>query len=355
MTRSDFEIEPFAFREAGPAWEAERRSGAARPRASRATPRRPRPRPVRRWPATIGYIEPAHCCACPAHAPEPVTDGELYEFETLELETPASMPTLRLGSRGSAVVDLQRRLAAAGFSAGAADGIFGSRTDAAVRLFQRARGLKADGVVGPLTWGALLGTPTAPQPAPGTGSPSDPQVTVPSGVLISDNAVRVLKGILRAAGLTRATVTSGRRTSSEQARIMYKLIERNGVSYAKNLYASSGDAVIDEYAAAKGGRQEFDRHQARDGDEDQTTGLPERVTSLQRQLRCVRRRALVHQRRCRFQARARFSGVERCNQDVSLATGGSGVPHRDRAHVKSYVKSQIPSPNSQGKPVEGAG
>ena len=60
-------------------------------------------------------------------------------------------------------------------------------------------------------------------------------MTIPSGVLISANAVRVLEDILRAARLTRATVTSGRRTSTDQARIMYKLIERNGVSYAKNL------------------------------------------------------------------------------------------------------------------------
>ena len=138
---------------------------------SRATPRRPRPRPrpLQRWPGGFGYIEPVQCCACPAQVPEPVTDGELYEFETLELETPAGMPTLRLGSRGAAVVDLQRRLAAAGFSAGPADGIFGSRTDGAVRSFQRARGLKVDGVVGPLTWGALLGTPAAPAPQPRTG------------------------------------------------------------------------------------------------------------------------------------------------------------------------------------------
>ena len=144
----------------------------------------PRRRPPlgRRRPGAIRFIEPADCCACPAHRPELVTDGELYEFETLELESPASMPTLRLGSRGSAVIDLQRRLATAGFSAGTADGIFGSNTDAAVRSFQRARGLGADGVVGPQTWSELLGTTTAPQPAPSTGSPSDPQVTIPSGV-----------------------------------------------------------------------------------------------------------------------------------------------------------------------------
>jgi Putative peptidoglycan binding domain len=252
MTRSDFDIEPFAFREDRHAWETERRSGpAALTRTTRGTPRRRRPPLGRRWPGAIRFIEPAHCCACPANGVEFAADDERFEFEAVELESPAGMPTLRLGSRGSAVIDLQRRLATAGFSAGTADGIFGSRTDGAVRSFQRARGLGVDGVVGPQTWGALLGTTTAPQPAPNTGSPSEPQVTIPSGVLISDNAVRVLKDILRAAGLTRATVTSGRRTSSEQARIMYELIERNGVSYAKNLYASSGDDVIEQYVAAK--------------------------------------------------------------------------------------------------------
>lgn len=65
-------------------------------------------------------------------------------------------PMLRRGSRGSAVVELQQRLGRTGFPL-QADGIFGIRTDAAVRSFQSAKGLAVDGIVGPKTWAALLG------------------------------------------------------------------------------------------------------------------------------------------------------------------------------------------------------
>ncbi len=82
---------------------------------------------------------------------------------------PAQKPTLRSGSRGTAVVDLQRRLAAAGFNPGPADGSFGPKTLAAVKAFQAARGLEVDGIVGPKTWGKLLAAPaTSPSGASGT-------------------------------------------------------------------------------------------------------------------------------------------------------------------------------------------
>jgi len=64
-------------------------------------------------------------------------------------------PTLRQGATGEHVRYLQTRLNTLQKAGLVADGIFGPKTDAAVRAFQRARGLVIDGIVGPKTWGAL--------------------------------------------------------------------------------------------------------------------------------------------------------------------------------------------------------
>ncbi|MGV0025863.1 peptidoglycan-binding domain-containing protein [Phormidesmis priestleyi] len=76
----------------------------------------------------------------------------------------SSNGSLQLGSRGSAVSDLQSRLSAAGYYTGSIDGVFGPQTEAAVKQFQRERGLVADGVVGFQVYQALGdgGTPLEP-------------------------------------------------------------------------------------------------------------------------------------------------------------------------------------------------
>ena len=50
---------------------------------------------------------------------------------------------------------LQRQLVSAGYSPGPIDGLYGPRTEQAVVDFQAARGLRADGIAGPLTLAAL--------------------------------------------------------------------------------------------------------------------------------------------------------------------------------------------------------
>jgi len=55
---------------------------------------------------------------------------------------------LRNGSRGDAVEDVQAFLTEASIYQGRFDGIYGPKTEAAVRSFQRETGLAADGVWG---------------------------------------------------------------------------------------------------------------------------------------------------------------------------------------------------------------
>jgi N-acetylmuramoyl-L-alanine amidase len=69
--------------------------------------------------------------------------------------TPAT--ELQRGAAGEAVRDLQRRLVALGYDcSGDEPGELGDATEAAVRAFQRARGLIVDGECGRETWAALV-------------------------------------------------------------------------------------------------------------------------------------------------------------------------------------------------------
>ncbi len=81
-------------------------------------------------------------------------------------------PILKRGVCEPAVVVLQKVLATHGFDPGAKDGLFGPKTERAVLAFQRAKGLEADGVVGPKTWNAL--GMTAPRSFPVAGGAVKP-------------------------------------------------------------------------------------------------------------------------------------------------------------------------------------
>ncbi|MCQ2565078.1 MAG: peptidoglycan-binding protein, partial [Clostridia bacterium] len=64
--------------------------------------------------------------------------------------------TLRQGDRKSAVLFLQRLLLSYLYPITNLDGVFGTETLNAVKLFQSENGLTADGIVGPRTWNSLL-------------------------------------------------------------------------------------------------------------------------------------------------------------------------------------------------------
>lgn len=67
----------------------------------------------------------------------------------------ATRPTLKRGSTGEAVIDLQTRLGILGYYTGKIDGIFGFVTESAVKSFQSDQGLAIDGIVGDTTWFTL--------------------------------------------------------------------------------------------------------------------------------------------------------------------------------------------------------
>ncbi|GGA32784.1 peptidoglycan-binding protein [Okeania sp. KiyG1] len=75
---------------------------------------------------------------------------------TLSVSSSFSLPVLRNGSNGYNVTLIQSLLNDAGYGSLVADGIFGVRTDAAVKQFQKDRNLTVDGIVGSQTWEALL-------------------------------------------------------------------------------------------------------------------------------------------------------------------------------------------------------
>lgn len=61
----------------------------------------------------------------------------------------------QVGSRGTNVKTIQRKLKNWGYYSGSVDGIFGSQTKEAVKYFQRKNGLTVDGIVGKKTLAAL--------------------------------------------------------------------------------------------------------------------------------------------------------------------------------------------------------
>jgi lysozyme family protein len=69
------------------------------------------------------------------------------------------MSVLKYSARGDSVRRLQKQLKEAGFDPGKADGIFGPRTLRAVKGFQAAKGLEADGRVGRQTDSVLRSRP----------------------------------------------------------------------------------------------------------------------------------------------------------------------------------------------------
>lgn len=84
----------------------------------------------------------------------------------------ADEPELSRGASGEWVKYLQQLLARWGYSPGSVNSEFADSTEEAVRAFQSAAGLNADGVVSTATWAALIGDAAASSSSSGSGSGS---------------------------------------------------------------------------------------------------------------------------------------------------------------------------------------
>ena len=85
----------------------------------------------------------------------------LKTWAAMEYAWPNDQPGtfLREGDRGNAVQLMQEAMVSKGMNPGVPDGVFGSKTKAAVIELQKygERDSNIEGVVGPFTWGGILG------------------------------------------------------------------------------------------------------------------------------------------------------------------------------------------------------
>ncbi|MFC4957232.1 peptidoglycan-binding domain-containing protein [Streptomyces mauvecolor] len=111
---------------------------------------RPSPTPSASRAASPPPSKPAPKPSAPASGPPSNSPGD-------KPLAPPPSTTLRRGDSGPAVLELQERLGQLGLYTGTPDGVFGSRTERAVRDFQSYTGVDGDpaGVYGPATRRAL--------------------------------------------------------------------------------------------------------------------------------------------------------------------------------------------------------
>lgn len=107
--------------------------------------------------------------------------------------------TVKSGSEGTSAKQVQKRLKQLGYYKGAVDGKFGGNSVKALKTFQTANNLNADGVAGKSTYEILfslraIGANTTPSPAP-TLTPTAAPDPTKAPVLTKENAVLITLGV----------------------------------------------------------------------------------------------------------------------------------------------------------------
>jgi peptidoglycan hydrolase-like protein with peptidoglycan-binding domain len=161
-------------------------------------------------------------------------------------------PTLRQGSRGAAVVTLQRRLAALRYDVGRVDGIFGYDTLHAVIAFQKVQRIGVDGIVGRVTW-SRLASPTIPRPRY-TSSTAAIEVNLSRRVVYVTKSGRITRILDASPGKPSTPTVTGRFTIYRQVnrwdRSPLGMLWRPNYFYRG--YALHGSTSVPTYPASHG-------------------------------------------------------------------------------------------------------
>ncbi len=148
-----------------------------------------------------------------------------------QAEQPTAMPTaapLGVGSRDAedetAIAEMQARLASLNYLDGKADGIFGGKTEEALKRFQAMNGLPESGALDALTAEALIDARAVPMPTP------EP---TPLARGAKGSGVKEIQEALRAYGFlsTGADGDFGGRTDEALKLYQQYLYERDGLAY----------------------------------------------------------------------------------------------------------------------------
>ena len=202
--------------------------------------------------------------------PNPAKTTPAPTAEPMPAPTAKATRTLKKGSTGEDVKNLQQALIDLGYLSDTADGTFGAKTQDAVTLFQAVNGLDADGLAGAKTQVLLFsGTALSADQAPPTDFlvlvnrshklsktdvptdlveiasvlPSDVVKVKYAGTKANRTAVEALGKMLSAAiseGVSNFQISSAYRTYSEQQ----KLVDNSVAKYQKNNPSWSRDRCL---------------------------------------------------------------------------------------------------------------
>lgn len=151
----------------------------------------------------------------------------------------AKYTQLTYGASGDEVKKLQTQLNNKGYNL-TVDGVWGDKTDAAVRGYQKDNGLTVDGIVGDITWTSLLGEPTGGNNASTTDLKFDYEDFTYDDYTASDTVTEA-----EAALNAHLAQKPGEYQSQWQAQLddtINKILNREEFSYDLN-----GDALYQQY------------------------------------------------------------------------------------------------------------